>query len=259
LLIGNFGDGTISVFDFTAGTFIDQLKDSNGAVITNASLWELLFDSSGSSGDPNTLYITAGLANEQHGLFAALTANTTPPAAAPDFTISAAPQTLTISAGQPATFTVTAGGVNGFSSSITLSCSGQPAGTSCKFTPTTLSPASGATATSMLTIATNSSPYNPRAVVHVGSLLFTIPLFFLGSLLCVSSRDTNRRNKNLRKFAATFGLLVLFSFVLALAGCGGYNNPGGGTGGTPRGTTTVVITGTSGSTTHSSSVALTVN
>ncbi len=47
LLVGNFGDGTINAFDLTTGAFLGQLKDSNGAVITNPSLWELLFDPSG--------------------------------------------------------------------------------------------------------------------------------------------------------------------------------------------------------------------
>lgn len=258
LLIGNFGDGTISAFDFTAGTFMDRLKDVNGAVITNPSLWELLFDPSGKTGDPNTLFITAGLANEQHGLFAALTANTIIPATAPDFTISAMPSTLTISAGMPATFTVTAGGINGFNSAVTLSCSGEPAGTSCKFSPASLSPASGATATSTLAIATSSNPYHPYAVHHMGSLWFTLPLFTSVSLLFAGRGFGSRkaRSKKLARLAGSLGLLLALSGLLALAGCGGYG--GGGTNGTPRGMSTVVITGTSGAATHSASVSLTV-
>ena len=95
LLIGNFGDGTINAFNLTTGAFLGQLEDSNGAVITNPSLWELLFDPSATTGDPKTLYITAGLANEKHGLFAAITPDTTP-AAAPDFSINGTPATVTI-------------------------------------------------------------------------------------------------------------------------------------------------------------------
>jgi len=77
LLIGNFGDGTINAFSFSggAGTFVDQMKDSTGAVIANGSLWDMVFDSTGQTGNANTLYITAGLNSEMHGLFAALTAN----------------------------------------------------------------------------------------------------------------------------------------------------------------------------------------
>lgn len=254
LLIGNFGDGTVSAFNFTAGTFVDQMKDANGAVIVNTSLWELLFDTSGQTGDPKALYFTAGLANEAHGLFGTLTANATTPAATPDFTIDATPKTLTIPAGQPASFTVTAGGVNGFNAAINLSCSGEPAGTSCKFSPASLSPASGATATSMLAITTNSNPYTPQSVMKFAGLFITFPITLMGVLLAGSARRDDRR-KRLARFASTLGLIVVATGLLALAGCGGY---GGGSNGTPRGTSTVVITGTSGSTTHSASVTLTV-
>jgi uncharacterized protein (TIGR03118 family) len=258
LLIGNFGDGTISAFDFTAGIFVDQMKDANGAVMTNPSLGELVFDPSGRTGDPNALFITAGLANGQHGLFASLAANTSIPAVAPDFTISAMPSTLTISAGMPATFTLTAGGLNGFNSAITLSCSGEPAGTSCKFSPASLSPASGATATSMLTIATNSNPYKPYTVVKFASLFITVPVFTLMGLLLTGSGRRDDRSKRLARFASTLALIVAATGLLALAGCGGYGGGGGGSNGTPRGTTTVVITGTSGGAMHSASVSLTV-
>jgi uncharacterized protein (TIGR03118 family) len=254
LLIGNFGDGTISAFDPRTFTFIDQMKDANGAVIVNTSLWELLFDTSGQTGDPNTLYFTAGLDNEAHGLFGTLTANVAPPAAAPDFSVDATPKTLTISAGQSASFTVTAAGMNGFNAAITLSCSGQPAGTTCKFSPATLSPASGATATSMLAITTNSGPYNPHAVMKFAGLFITFPITLMGVLLAGSARRDDRR-KRLARFASTLGLIVVATGLLVLAGCGGY---GGGSNGTPKGTSTVVITGTSGTTTHSASVTLTV-
>ena len=257
LLIGNFGDGTISAFSLSSGAFIDQMKDANGSVIVNTSLWELLFDTSGQTADPKTLYFTAGLNNEANGLFGTLTANVTPPAPAADFTIDAMPKTLTISAGQPASFTVTAGGINGFNSAINLSCSGEPAGTTCKFSPASLSPASGASATSMLTIATNSNPYNPHAVVKFASLFLNVPVFTLMGLLLTGSGRRDDRRKRLAKFATTLALIMAAAGLLALAGCGGYG--GGGSNGTPRGASTVVITGTSGTTTHSASVMLTVN
>jgi len=41
ILVGNFGDGTISVFD-TTGKFQGQLKDKNGAVISVPGLWGLV-------------------------------------------------------------------------------------------------------------------------------------------------------------------------------------------------------------------------
>lgn len=71
ILIGNFGDGTINAFDQTTGNFLGTLKDKSGNVITNPGLWALVFRADG-TGDPNSLYLTAGSSNENHGLFAAI-------------------------------------------------------------------------------------------------------------------------------------------------------------------------------------------
>lgn len=71
ILIGNFGDGTINAFDETTGNFLGSLKDRTGNVISNPGLWALIFRNDGMS-DPNTLYITAGSTNENHGLFATI-------------------------------------------------------------------------------------------------------------------------------------------------------------------------------------------
>ena len=263
LLVGNFGDGTINAYNFSTGAFIDQMKDQNGTVITNASLWDMVFGGGGTSGNSNTMYITAGLANEQHGLFSAITANA---AAAPtsDFNISASPMTRTIAAGQPASFTVTLGGLNGFNSAVTLGCSGQPNGSTCSFSPASVSPASGGTATSTLTIMTSSSPYMPAAVMASNStgglfaLLLPIPALGLLGLL-VAGKGNRQRISGMswiHYLTGSLALLIVAGFLLAAGGCGyNANNAGNGT---QRGTATVMITGTSGSLSHSTSVSLTV-
>jgi uncharacterized protein (TIGR03118 family) len=74
LLVGNFGDGTINAFDNSTGGFLGTLADMNGVAFVNESLWALTFGNGGNGGDKNTLYLTAGLANEEHGLFASITA-----------------------------------------------------------------------------------------------------------------------------------------------------------------------------------------
>ena len=265
LLVGNFGDGAINAYNFATGAFIDQMKDSTGAPILNASLWDMVFGAGGAqSGDPNTMYITAGLANEMHGLFAAITANATPPPATADFSIAASPSTLTIPAGQPAAFTVTLGGLNGFSSAVTLTCSGQPLGSTCNFSPASVSPASGGTATSTMTITTSSSPYTPAVRMAKNSTggifaaVLPIPaLGFLG-LLAVgkASRQQLLGRKRFHYFTGGLALLIVAGALLAAGGCG-YNANSAGNG-TQRGTTTVMITGTSGSLSHSTSVTLTV-
>jgi uncharacterized protein (TIGR03118 family) len=68
LLVGNFGDGHINVFDPTTGAPIGQLTDPAGNAITIGGLWALRFGNGGQAGDPNTLFFTAGIGHEQHGL-----------------------------------------------------------------------------------------------------------------------------------------------------------------------------------------------
>ena len=77
LLIGNFGDGAINVYD-TAGTWLAALNDTNGAPVVIPGLWGLAFGNGGNGGDSHTLYFTAGIpgsgALEDHGLFGSLSA-----------------------------------------------------------------------------------------------------------------------------------------------------------------------------------------
>ena len=69
ILVGNFGDGTISAFDGT-GNFVGTLSNQAGNPIVNSGLWALNFRASGSGFDPNALFINAGINNEADGLFA---------------------------------------------------------------------------------------------------------------------------------------------------------------------------------------------
>lgn len=261
LLVGNFGDGVINAYNFATGAFVDQMKNPQGTVITNVSLWDMVFGGGGQAGDPNTMYITAGLANEMHGLFAAMTPNATSTA---DFSISASPASMTISAGQPAAFTVTVAGLNGFNSAVNLSCSGQPVNSTCSFSPTSVTPASGGMATSMMTISTSSSPYMPAHMMaksHSGgiyAMLLPIPaLGVLGLLLTGSGRSRRLAGKRwIPYLTGSLGLLIATAWLLAASGCG-YSSNGAGNG-TQRGTTTVMITGASGNLSHSASVSFTV-
>ncbi len=77
LLVGNFGDGSINVFDSTSGNFIDTLRDPGSNPITVDGLWGLTFGNGGSGGKKSDLYFTAGIPGdgqvEDHGLFGSLT------------------------------------------------------------------------------------------------------------------------------------------------------------------------------------------
>jgi uncharacterized protein (TIGR03118 family) len=73
LLVGNFGDGKINVYNATTpGDSIGQLKDPDGEAIHIDGLWALKVGNGGMGGDPNKVYFTAGLDHEAHGLFGSL-------------------------------------------------------------------------------------------------------------------------------------------------------------------------------------------
>ncbi|MDB5281883.1 MAG: hypothetical protein JWO06_958 [Bacteroidota bacterium] len=68
ILVGNFGDGRINVYDAN-GVYKSQLMD-NGSAITIEGLWALQFPVNNlPAGDQNQLFFTAGPGDEEHGLF----------------------------------------------------------------------------------------------------------------------------------------------------------------------------------------------
>ncbi len=77
LLVGNFGNGLIHAFDATNGHPLGQLNDPDGEPIQIDGLWALKVGNGGAGGAANTVYFTAGLFDETHGLFGSLT--TVPP------------------------------------------------------------------------------------------------------------------------------------------------------------------------------------
>jgi len=72
LLVGNFGDGRINAFDAATGSPLGELRDPDGEPIQIDHLWALRFGNGGSGGAANTLYFTAGLFAERHGLLGSL-------------------------------------------------------------------------------------------------------------------------------------------------------------------------------------------
>jgi uncharacterized protein (TIGR03118 family) len=71
LLIGNLGDGHISVFNTVTGDFEGQLQDATNAPIAIDGLWALGF-ANGAAGSPIELYYTAGPNEGANGLFGKL-------------------------------------------------------------------------------------------------------------------------------------------------------------------------------------------
>ncbi len=69
LLVGNFGDGLINAYNLHTGAFLGQLKDSSGNAIQIDDLWGLAFGNGAAAGESDELFFTAGIGDEQHGLF----------------------------------------------------------------------------------------------------------------------------------------------------------------------------------------------
>jgi uncharacterized protein (TIGR03118 family) len=74
LLVGNFGDGTINVFDPTTDAFLGTLTTDGSSVIHIDGLWGLINGNGGNSGVIGSVYFTAGIGDEDHGLFGSLEA-----------------------------------------------------------------------------------------------------------------------------------------------------------------------------------------
>jgi len=71
ILVGNFGNGRINVFD-EGGHFIDELDGADGKALVIDGLWTLTLGG-GRKSQSDSLYFTAGPAGETHGLFGTIT------------------------------------------------------------------------------------------------------------------------------------------------------------------------------------------
>jgi uncharacterized protein (TIGR03118 family) len=239
ILIGNFGDGLINVFDPTTGNAVGQIKDSTGAPLANGSLWALVFGAGG-TGDPNTLYFTAGLTNEQHGLFGSIAVASS---ATADFAVSGAPSSATVSAGQAANFTITTTPSGGFTGTVALSCMA-PAGITCSFSPASETIAATAV-TSTLTASTA-----PRTGGG-GGYAQRIGMFLVVGLGMIGVAGVAPRKRRM----TWVGVIMFLALVLALVGCGSSSNSSG----TKAGPASITVTAMSGTVSHTTTLTLTVN
>ena len=76
LLVGNFGDGHINMYENEHGTWKPrgQLHGTTGRPLAIDGLWGIGFGNGAGSGDADGLYFAAGPADEQHGLFGEIAA-----------------------------------------------------------------------------------------------------------------------------------------------------------------------------------------
>ena len=263
LLIGNFGNGIINVYNPTTYAYLGQLIDGTGKPLTYASLWELLpggttvgNTTAVSGGSTSSVYFTAGLAGEAHGLFGAIANNPTP-AGTPTYGFSASTGALTVKAGSSVTTVVSIAPTNNFSGTVTLSCNGLPSAATCSFSPAQVTVTSTSSAQSTVTIQTTNTSTSAksgpgsagRAVTEGIASALLLPL---GCILAFRRRGL--RAGNPLRLLGVVGLLA--GSIGLLTGCSSANGPAQII--TPAGTTNVVITATAGSVSQNSTIALTV-
>jgi uncharacterized protein (TIGR03118 family) len=267
LLVGNLGDGLINVYDPNTYAYLGQITDATGAPILNSypgagatssyvGLWEIVFGngvvngtpSTTNAGDPNTLYFTAGLDAETHGVFGSISQNAAT-GGTTNFAVSTSSSVATVANGASTSLTLAVAPINGFSGPVTFACNGLPVYSTCTFSSPTLTVSSNASATETLTISTGGYKARNEAVPfpHSGSRSYAaLACMPFACLLLFAGRKKLGINPKL--------MLVLAGAVgaVTLAGCSYTNTT------TPAGTSAITITATSGTTTHTSKVNLTV-
>ncbi|SEB98848.1 TIGR03118 family protein [Terriglobus roseus] len=263
LLIGNFGDGMINVFDPKTFSYLGQLVDGTGKPLQYASLWELLPGAAPvtgttavGGGDASTVYFTAGLDKEQHGLLAGIT-NATTAGATPTIGFSTANPSATITAGGSTQVQLSVVPVNSFTGNVSLACTGLPANATCSFSPAQASVSSTAPTIVTATITTNTKTANMSPMHGPGMLsgIVVAALLPFASFLAIGKR---RSVMTVR--LACVAMVLMLSFAAA-GGCGGYSTTQTSTTPapvTPAGTSNVTFTATAGAVSQQTVMALTI-
>jgi hypothetical protein len=257
LLIGNFGNGLINAYDPKTYAYRGQLTDGTGKAIAYASLWELLAGgttvgntTSVSGGDPNSVYFTAGLTGETHGLFGVI-ANDSTTSGTPTYGVSASAGALTVTDGASTQATISIAPTYGFNGAVTLACTGLPVAASCTFSPSQVSGLATTPSTTTLTIHTAKFGAFTQPFSHGTSgvvFAFLIPFFAIPAFY--SGRSLGR--SNLIRLTVFCG--IGFASLSALGGCADIPLPAS----TPVGSSQVVVTATSGTISQSVTIGLNV-
>ena len=229
---------SVTISDSTQGATIYYTTD--GSTPTTSSTEYTAAISLGSSETINAIAAASGYSNSEVAT-AAYTINLPP-----SFTISISPSALTIASGSNGTATVTITPQNRFDAQTSFSCSGLPSGTSCSFSPSTVTP-SGAAITTALTVSASATASvdsrNSGPLFPVSGVVLAAALFGIGREKCRSIQ--------------ILSLVAIVALGLSLlSGCGGGN---GGSSSPQPVTSTVTVTATSGSLQQTATLTVTVN
>jgi hypothetical protein len=260
---------TASVLPATTGTPTGSIQFFDGSttlgtVPLNAQSAATLTTSSLTAGSHS---ITASYGGDTDFVSSLTSAVSLQVVAQPDFGVTSSPASATIKAGASATFTFTVTPVDGFNQAVNFSCSGLPALSQCSFVPASLTP-NGSPVTSVLTISTTAPstasavplqlPTTPGLSWRLYSSLFGTMLGMTGLMLAL------RRRSLVGVVRLWLGAAVL-CLLAVLTSCGGGNAGGGNPtptptpqAGTPQGTSQITVSASSGNSSKTAAVTLTV-
>jgi uncharacterized repeat protein (TIGR03803 family) len=164
-----------------------------------------------------------------------------------DFTLAASsPSTATVAPGQAAKYMVAVAPGGGFNQSVTLTCSGAPAQSTCSVSPSsvTLNGTAPAPVSVTVTTAGTSASLAQPSALPPGRGMLALWLAFSGlpGLVLLGSRP---RKRHRRLFYGAIFSCVLFG-LMTLSACGGGNSMGSSGGGsaTPAGSYNLTVVGT---------------
>ena len=225
-----------------------------------------------------TVTITGTSGTLTHSANITLVVNAT---ATPDFAISAAPSSQTVSAGSGTTYTPTITASGGFSGVVSLTVSGLPAGATGTFSPASVSGSGSSTLTVTTSASTLTGSYTLSITGTSGSLTHSATAILVVSAAPTFSVAAAPSSQTVIQGASTtftptitalngFSAAVTFSISGLPTGATGTFNPASVTGSgtstltiataatTATGSYTLTITGTSGSLIKTSTVALVI-
>jgi hypothetical protein len=163
----------------------------------------------------------------------------------------------TVKAGRTATYNLQINPANGFVGSITFTCAGAPPHATCN-PPGTVNVNGAAPVPFTVTVDTMAASTLPPVFRRIPGTPRNLPLWPLAFLTFALLVLAARKRLGLTRTPLLWAVALFFATLPLLAGCGGNNNGGTTNTGTPLGTSTITVTGTSGATMQSIDLSLTV-
>ena len=256
--LSNTGDGALTITNVaTTGDFSQSNTCGNTVAPAANCTFSVTFAPTTSGNRTGSLTITDNASGSPRAV--ALTGSAT------DFSLTAASggsTTATVMAGNATSYSLQVSPLNGFTGTVVLSCTGAPSLATCTVAPTSVTPNGSSPSAFTVTVTTTApSMMAPRTVPPncppVNLLHLGVPLLLALILFALQARFRTAAAQ--RKLGSAYALVLVSVFLIAacVSGCsgggGGVHNPG-----TPQGTSTITITGSSSGVSRTQNLTLTV-